>query len=39
MNKEKFKKWNKEVYEWKKKKIDFIKNLENIPPIQRKKYF
>jgi hypothetical protein len=39
MDKEIFKKWNKESCKWKEKKIGFIKSLENIPLIQRKNYF
>ncbi|HKL23144.1 MAG TPA: hypothetical protein VJ895_00155, partial [Candidatus Nanoarchaeia archaeon] len=38
-DKDKFRNWNKEVFEWKKKKIDFVKKLENIPPLKKKKYF
>ncbi len=39
MDNDKFRKWNNEVFEWKKKKIDFVKGLENLPGLQKKKYF
>jgi hypothetical protein len=39
MDKDKFNKWNQETHEWKKKKIDFVRSLENIPPLKKKEYF
>jgi hypothetical protein len=39
MDKSSFSNWNDKQLKWKQKRVQYVKFLENIPPIQRKKYF